>query len=87
MKKTTLRSLYSFSGFQALASLKDAPGDPDGRIITLRRRQKKRPVPAVIAKPVSTTGRFIRSVTWTRAASEFISNSSIAGCCVKGAKP
>lgn len=45
--KTTLASLYSFPGFKAMANLKGIYGDPESRIITLKRRQKKRFAPAV----------------------------------------
>ena len=40
-KKTSFRDLYSFPGFQALAKLTPHPNDPKGRIVTVRRRQKK----------------------------------------------
>ena len=40
--KKTLRDIYSFPGFRARATLKPHPNDPDGRIVTLERRQKKR---------------------------------------------
>jgi len=86
MKKTTLRSLYSFPGFQAQAALKGVPEDPGARIIVLRRRQKKRPVPAVTVKQASTIGALIRFATWTLAASASTWNSSIAGYTAKGVK-
>jgi hypothetical protein len=44
--KTTLKELYSFPGFRARATLKPHATDPEGRIVTLERRQKKRFVPA-----------------------------------------
>jgi len=44
--KTTPKELYSFPGFRARATLKPHAADPDGRIVTLERRQKKRFVPA-----------------------------------------
>ena len=44
--KETLKTLYSFAGFQALATLKPHPNDPGGKIVMLRRRQKKQFVPA-----------------------------------------
>jgi len=86
MKKTTLRSLYSFPGFQAQAALKGIPEDPGARIIVLRRRQKKRPVPVVTVKQASTIGVLIRFATWTPAASASTWNSSIAGYTAKGVK-
>lgn len=45
--KTTLSALYSFPGFKAIANLKGIYGDPESRIITLKRCQKKQSVPAV----------------------------------------
>lgn len=45
--KTTLASLYSFPGFKAMANLKGIYGDPESRIITLKRCQKKQFVLAV----------------------------------------
>ncbi len=44
--KQTLKALYSFPGFQALATLKPQMDDHGGQVITLRRRQKKQPAPA-----------------------------------------
>ena len=38
----TLRDIYSFPGFRARATLKPHPKDPDGSIVRLERRQKKR---------------------------------------------
>jgi len=87
MKKTTLRSLYSFPGFQALAALKEIPEDRGARIIVLRRRQKKQPVLVDTVKRASTIGVPIRFGTWTPAASASTWNSSIAGYTAKGAKP
>ena len=45
--KTNIKDLYSFVGFRAQATLKAHPEDTEARIVTLRRRQKKRLVPAV----------------------------------------
>ena len=42
----TFRDLYRFPGFRARAMLKPHPEDPEGYIVTLERRQKKRSVPA-----------------------------------------
>jgi len=87
MKKTTLSALYSFPGFRAQSRLKDDPDDPGGRIIILRRRQKKLPAPAVAASEASTIASPIGSGTSTPAAFASISNSSIAGCSAGGATP
>jgi hypothetical protein len=48
--KKTLSALYSFPGFRAMTNLKGICGDPDSRIITLKRSQKKRFVHA--AQPI-----------------------------------
>lgn len=87
MEKTSLRSLYSFPGFFALATLKEVPEDPGARIIVLRRRQKKRFVPAVRLKEASTIARPIKFGIWIQAASASISHSSTAGCFVGGVRP
>ena len=39
--KDTLRSLYSFPGFEALQELNPYTRDPEARVVTLRRHQKK----------------------------------------------
>jgi hypothetical protein len=41
-KRKQLVDEYRFSGFRPLATVKVHPDDPDARIITLQRRQKKR---------------------------------------------
>jgi hypothetical protein len=87
MKKTSLQSLYSFPGFRALATLKEAPDDPGGRIIVLRRRQKKRSALAGIAKAASTIGQPIWSGTSMPAASASILSLSTAGCDARGVRP
>jgi len=48
--KNTLRDLYRFPGFRARATLKPHPEDPEGCIVTLERRQKKRSVPAAVQR-------------------------------------
>jgi hypothetical protein len=45
--KLTLKDLYSFPGFRALAKLTPHPEDPDARVVTFRRRQKKVSAPVV----------------------------------------
>jgi hypothetical protein len=87
MKKTTLSSLYSFPGFRALSRLKNNPDDPGARIIVLRRRQKKLPVPVVGASEASTIALLIESGTSTPAAFAFILSSSIAACSAGGVAP
>ena len=46
-KQTTLKDLCSFTGFQALARVRQHQNHSGALIITLRRRQKKRFVPVV----------------------------------------
>jgi hypothetical protein len=59
--KTTLKDLYSFPGFRAHAKLKPHAKDPEGRIVTLERRQKKQFVPAA-ARHCGVSG--IGELTW-----------------------
>lgn len=40
--------LYSFSGFRAAAQLKGVFGDPDLRVVRLRRKKRLAPVRAVV---------------------------------------
>jgi hypothetical protein len=87
MKKTSFQSLYSFPGFRALATLKESPDDPEGRIIVLRRRQKKQPAPVVILKRASTIELPIGFGTSMPVASVSIWSSSTAGCAARGAMP
>lgn len=87
MKKTTLSALYSFPGFRALSRLKDDPGDPGARIIVLRRRQKKLPVPVAERNVASMIASLTGSGTWTPAAFVSILSSSTAAYSAEGAKP
>ena len=59
----TLSELYSFPGFRAGAQLKGVFGDPDLRVIALRR--KKRPAPVQVA-----AGRAARCRTGERCGHE-----------------
>ncbi|NOU08940.1 MAG: hypothetical protein HOO98_02835 [Nitrospira sp.] len=43
----TLCELYSFPGFSAAAQLKGVSGDPDVRVVRLRRKKRPAPVRAV----------------------------------------
>jgi len=75
--KQTLKALYSFPGFRALATLKPHPNDPGGRIITLRRRQKKQP--ALVAARRYTAGAtdvYTASVTLMPVRRGYIWNSN-----------
>ena len=87
MKKATLRSLYSFPGFQALSTLKEVPEDPGARIIVLRRRQKKRSAPAVTLRRAFTIGLLIRSEIWILAAFASIWSLNTAEYLASGVRP
>ena len=53
----TLPELYSFSGFHAAAQLKGVFGDPEARIISVRRKKRVAPVLVVVGSAVlSMTG-------------------------------
>ena len=77
--KTSLRSLYSFPGFQARSRFKSGvKGDPKARVIELVRRQKKAFAPAVAGRsPFSTTAGPTASVIWTAGTCESSWTSSI----------
>ena len=61
----TLNELYSFPGFRACSKLKGMFGDSPARIVTLKRRQKKRyAVHAARRRVASTTARLIKCATW-----------------------
>jgi len=42
MQKEQLKDGYSFPGFYPLGGIASFPGNPQGKIISLKRRQKKR---------------------------------------------
>jgi len=84
----TIKDLYSFPGFTALLTLKSHPEDSAARVITLRRRQKKTPVPVVgTSSAAFTTTKFTAFEIWSELASACGSNSSTAGSTAGGAKP
>ena len=89
MKKNgTLKSLYSFPGFEALQQLKPHWGDPDARIVTLKRRQKKVSVPvASISNWDTMTAGSIASGTYPVPAHGFMLSLSTAGSSAGGAGP
>ena len=60
MKKEQLKDGYSFPGFYPLSGIKSFPGNSQGKVIHLKRRQKKRYV-AVVER--STTPTMIRKVS------------------------
>jgi hypothetical protein len=87
MKKTSLSALYSFPGFRAQSRLKDDPDDPGGRIIVLRRRQKKLPVHVAVVSAASMIASRIGSETLTPVAFTSIWSLNIAACSAGGVKP
>ncbi|MDR4484894.1 MAG: hypothetical protein R3B95_17100 [Nitrospirales bacterium] len=46
----TLCELYSFPGFSAAAQLKGVFGDPDVRVVRLRRKKRPAPARAVVGR-------------------------------------
>lgn len=83
----TLRDIYNFPGFRARAKLKPDPKDPDGRIVKLERRQKKRfALDAVGQYQVFETDELTWSETWMPGQPAYTLNSSTAGLPVRIAK-
>ena len=78
--KNTFRDLYTFPGFRARATLKSHPEDPEGCIVILERRQKKRSVPAAVQRHQAIE-------TWMPEQPASILRSSIAGLPARIAKP
>lgn len=75
----TLSELYSFPGFRAAAKLKGVFGDPDVRIIHLRRKKSLASVPVVAADAAQCmTGVYRRCGMWAPVAFASCSNSN--GC-------
>ena len=67
--------MYSFSGFRAAAKLKGVFGDPDLRVVPLRRKKRPAPVRAVATRVVrSMTGAWCRRGISARADSASHSN-------------
>jgi hypothetical protein len=86
--RKTLRDIYSFPGFRARARLKPHPKDPDGRIVRLERRQKKRS--ALVADrqyQAFGTGALTWSETWMPVLPAYTLNSSTGGSPARVAKP
>jgi hypothetical protein len=62
LRARQLRDAYRFAGFVPAATVRGVFGKPQVRVLTLRRRQKKRPVAFV----AFATGAFtIRSFAWS----------------------
>jgi hypothetical protein len=86
--KNTFRDLYTFPGFRAHATLKTHPEDPEGCMVTLERRQKKRSVPAAGRRHQAIgTGELIGCEIWMPEQPAFILRSSIAELPARIAKP
>jgi len=85
--KTTLKDLYSFPGFRASARLRPHADHPGARIVTLKRRQKKRFVPAGRSTAVGTTAGSKRFVTLTQVTRRFTWSLKFAGFNVTSARP
>ena len=85
--KTKLNALYSFPAFRALSKLKGILGDSPSRIVTLVRRQKKRPAAhAAALGRASTIGELTACVISTRAVHVSTWNSNIGESAAKAAK-
>lgn len=85
-KNTTLASLYSLPGYRAQSKLQGMMSDPEARVITLVRRQKKHTVLSVAkARAVFMTVVFTKSETWMPLGFGFISSLSTAGYSATGA--
>ena len=61
LRERRLRDTYRFPGFVPAATVRGVFGDPLVRVLTLRRRQKKRPVESV---GMGTAAFTIRSFAW-----------------------
>ena len=78
--RKTLRDIYSFPGFRARATLKPHPKDPDGSIVRLERRQKKRSALAADRRyQAFGTDALTWSEIWMPVQPTYTLNSSIAG--------
>lgn len=83
-----LPDAYRFPGFHPEAVVRGIFGDPKARIVSLRRRRKKRPV-APVANPLeaSATAKLGASATCRAATHASISISRFAACTVAAALP
>jgi len=78
--RKTLRDIYSFPGFRARATLKPHPKDPDGGIVSLQRRQKKRSALAADRRyQAFETDALTWCEIWMPVQPIYTLNSSIAG--------
>lgn len=84
----TLRDIYSFPGFRARAMLKSHPQDPDGRIVSLVRRQKKQSASVAAAQyQAFGTGELTWYATWMPVQPAYTLNLSTAGLPARNVKP
>ena len=85
---TRLRDIYSFPGFRARATLKPHPKDPNGCIVRLERRQKKRSALAVVGRyQVFEIDVRTRFGIWMPVRPAYTLNLSTAGLPALSAKP
>jgi len=85
--KTSLKDLYSFPGFRALARLKDYPEHPGARVVTLLRRKKKRFVHVDMFTMDGTTAVPKRFGIWTPETRRSTWSLKSDGSTVPGARP
>jgi hypothetical protein len=83
-----LPDAYRFPGFNPEIVVRGIFGDPKARVVSLRRRRKKRPVaPAANPLEASAIARHAASATFPAATLASISTSRFAACTVAGALP
>ena len=81
-----IKDLCGFPGFRAQARVKKHPFNPEARIVVLKRRQKKRPVPVVaLLSGASGAGETTGFVTWMSPLRRFTWSLSTDGYSVRGA--
>ena len=79
---------YRFPGFHPEAIVRGIFGDPKARVVSLRRRRKKRLVaPAANPLEASAIAKPAASATFRVATHASISTSRFAACAVAGALP
>jgi hypothetical protein len=82
-----IKDIYSQPGFRAAAKVKPHLLDPQGLIVTLKRRQKKRSAAvAVVSCAGSATAEHTRSGILTVRPGTFIWNLNTAGSIAPGAR-
>jgi hypothetical protein len=80
-----LRELFSFPGFVAAATLRGDFGDPKARIVTLRRRKKRRCAPiAAIAAAAAMTRVCAEPVTYAWPVGYCMWSSNAGGSTARG---